>query len=280
MSESAEPNGALSSEMFAHYDSFNEAQRLSSSVGQLEFVRTQELVKRYLPPVPAVIFDVGGGPGAYACWLAQQGYEVHLIDVVPRHVEQARQASQAQPNAPLASVDVGDARQLDRPDASVDAVLLFGPLYHLTAQRERVAALRETRRILRPEGLVLAVGISRFASTLDGLFRSLLDDPEFVRIVQRDLTDGQHRNPTHHHAYFTTAFFHHPEELKTEVEEAGLRCEMILAIEGSGWLLQNLEDQWRDPGRRERLLNAIRSVEREPTMLGISAHIMAIAWKA
>ena len=76
------------------------------------------------------------------------------LDVVPRHVEQARQASQAQPNAPLASVDVGDARQLDRPDASVDAVLLFGPLYHLTAQRERVAALRETRRILRPEGMV------------------------------------------------------------------------------------------------------------------------------
>lgn len=280
MSQAAEPNRSLSFEMFAHYESVNEAQRLSGGVGQLEFVRTQELITRYLPPAPAVIFDVGGGPGGYACWLAQQSYEVHLIDVVPRHVERARQASQEQPHAPLASVAVGDARQLDRPDASVDAVLLFGPLYHLTEQPERIAALRETHRILRPGGVVLAVGISRFASTLDGLFRSLLDDPEFVRIVQHDLLDGQHRNPTHHPAYFTTAFFHHPEELKTEVEEAGLRCETMVAIEGPGWLLQNFEDQWHDQGRRERLLNAIRSVEREPTMLGISAHLMAIAQKA
>jgi 2-polyprenyl-3-methyl-5-hydroxy-6-metoxy-1,4-benzoquinol methylase len=43
---------------------------------------------RYLPPPPAVIFDVGGGPGVYARCLARQGYEVHLIDAHPVHVEQ------------------------------------------------------------------------------------------------------------------------------------------------------------------------------------------------
>lgn len=265
--------------ILTHYESSNEAQRLSSGAGQLELGRTQELIKRFLPPAPAVIFDVGGGSGVYACWLAKQGYEVHLIDPVPLHIEQARQASQHQPDHPLASVAIGDARQLDRPDASVDAVLLFGPLYHLTERHERVAALREAHRILRNGGLVLAVGISRFASTLDGLFRGLLDDPEFVGIVQRDLMDGQHRNPTNHPAYFTTAFFHHPEELKAEIEEAGLLCDRTLAIEGPGWILQNFEGHWDDRERRERLLDALRWLEDEPSLIGVSAHIMVVARK-
>ncbi len=226
-----------------------------------------------------MIFDVGGGPGAYACWLAQQGYEVHLIDAMPRHVEQARQASQAQPDHPLASIAVGDARHLERPDASVDAVLLFGPLYHLTEPRERVSALREAQRILRTGGRVLAVGISRFASTLEGLFSGLFDDPEFVQIAQRDLIDGQHRNTSRDRDYFTTTFFHHPDELKAEVEAAGLQYETILAIEGPGWLLQNFGVHWADPERRERLLDVVRSVEHEPAMLGVSAHIMVVAQK-
>src|SRR5436190_432260 len=92
----------------------------------------QELLERYLPPAPAVILDVGGGPGVYAYWLARRGYTVHLIDAVPLHVEEARLASSQQPDQPLASSAVGDARQLDWLDESVDAVLLLGPLYHLT----------------------------------------------------------------------------------------------------------------------------------------------------
>ncbi len=226
-----------------------------------------------------MIFDVGGGAGVYACWLAKQGYEVHLVDAVRLHVEQARQASENQPDYPLTSVAVGDARQLDRPDASVDAVLLFGPLYHLTARHERMAALSEAQRILRTGGIVLAVAISRFASTLDGLFQGWLADPEFADIVQRDLTDGQHRNPTNHPAYFTTAFFHHPQELQAEIEAAGLLWERTLAIEGPGWILPNFEEHWHDQGRRTRLLKAIRALENESSLIGVSVHMMVVARK-
>lgn len=90
------PDAAL-----AHYEQGQEAQRLFKNTGQLELVRTQELLSRYLPPPPGVIFDVGGGSGVYAFWLAQQGYEVHLIDAVPLHIEQAREASKAQSDRPL-----------------------------------------------------------------------------------------------------------------------------------------------------------------------------------
>jgi ubiquinone/menaquinone biosynthesis C-methylase UbiE len=277
--DSSKPEKWLLKEMLTYYDAGNEAQRLLGGRGQLEFVRSQELITRYLPPPPAVIFDIGGGVGIYSCWLAKQGYKVHLVDVVPLHIEQARQASQAQPDHPIASLTVGDARAVERGDDSVDAVLLLGPLYHLTERQDRITALREAQRILRERGLVFAVGISRFASTLDGLWKRFLADPEFVRIVERDLAEGQHRNPSGHPGYFTTAYLHRPEELKLEIEQAGLRHEATLAVEGPCWLLQDFEERWGDEGGREQLLKAIRWLEKEPSIIGVSAHIMVIGRK-
>ena len=114
-----------------HYLSGNERDRLAAGAGRLEFLRTQDLLTRLLPPPPAVVLDVGGAAGAHAVPLAAQGHEVHLIDPVPLHIEQAR----AVPG--LASVTLGDARALRWPDATVDAVLLLGPLYHLTERADR-----------------------------------------------------------------------------------------------------------------------------------------------
>jgi ubiquinone/menaquinone biosynthesis C-methylase UbiE len=264
----------------AHYAEGVEADRLQRGSGRIEFARTREIVSRYLPPPPAVIFDIGGGPGVYARWLARLGYAVHLIDPVPLHVEQARQASAQQPDAPIARCALGDARHLDRADASVDAALLFGPLYHLTEREDRVTALREAARIVRPGAVVLAVGISRFVSTLDGMANGYLADPVFARIVRDDLTTGQHRNPTNHPAYFTMAYFHHPTELKGEVEDAGLVYERTLAIEGPAWLPARVRDEWDDPERRAQTLAALRRIEEEPSLLGASQHLMVVARKA
>jgi SAM-dependent methyltransferase len=261
----------------AHYADGYEETRVTRDGGTLEMVRMQELARRFLPPAPAVIYDVGGGPGAYALWLARLGYTVHLLDALPLHVELARQASDAQPEAPLASATPGDARHLPWPDASADAVLLFGPLYHLTERADRIQALREARRVARHGGVILAVGISRFAALLDGLFLGYLEDPAFVEIVGRELTDGQHRNPTDNQRYFTTAYFHLPDELRGEAEEAGLRHEATLAIEGSAWRSPLARERWGDPAWRERILEATRRVEGEPSLLGASAHLMAVA---
>ena len=280
MSDSFESHFSLPPEFFEHYASGYEAQRLQSSSSQIELARTQELVMRYVPPTPAVIFDVGGGPGVYACWLAKQGYEVHLVDATPLHVELARQASQAQPDTPLASIEVGDARSLKRPDASVDVVLMFGPLYHLTERVDRLKALHEAHRVLRTGGLLLAVGISRFTSALDGLRQGLFDDPAFAQIVERDLQDGQHRNPTNHPMYFTTTFFHHPKELQAEVEESGFLHERTLPVEGPLWLSHYVVANFSDQKRREQLLALARSLEDEPSLLGASAHLLVVARKA
>jgi ubiquinone/menaquinone biosynthesis C-methylase UbiE len=265
-------------EITAHYELGIERDRLTTW-GRLEAARTRELLDRYLPPPPTVILDVGGAEGAYALPLAAAGYTVHLLDAMDSHVEIARAASATQPAARrLASATVGDARALPFEDASADAVLMLGPLYHLIDAGDRATALTEARRVLRRGGVLLAAVISRFASTLDGLRLGFIHDPAFERIVEGDLRDGVHRNPdvTGHPQWFTTAYFHTPQSLHDEVERAGLSDVQVIAIEGIGAAAE-LNDAIEDPGRRETIMRAIRRLESEPSLLGISPHLMAIA---
>ena len=258
-----------------HYQSGFEAKRLAAGAGAIERERTQAIVSRYLPDAASVVCDVGGGPGAYAFWLLNLGHSVHLVDPIPLHVEEAGEAM-ARTGASEWSATVGDARALTLPDRSADVVLLLGPLYHLTERDERVAALREAHRVLRPGGFVFAAAISRFASLLDGFARDLLDDPDFFPIVDRDLREGQHRNTPGNPAYFTTAFFHRPEELQSEVEDAGFDLEELCGLEGPTWILPNLDERWGDETRRRLWMQLLERVESEATLLGMSAHFLAV----
>lgn len=267
-----------SNEMVAHYTESSESTRLTGTFGRLEYERTLATLKSVLPPPPATILDVGGAAGIYAFSLAKQGYKVRLLDIVPKHVEQAREASQKAAH-PLLSVDLGDARALAIDDQSVDAVLLLGPLYHLTERADRVQALSEAYRVLRADGVVVAAAISRFASSLDGLAREVLTDPVFVPIVDRDLQDGQHRNPTNHPEYFTEGFFHLPAELSGELEEVGFSLESVRAVEGPAWLLPSLSN-WMDGGKREtQLLDLLERFASHENVIGTSAHFLGIGRK-
>src|SRR5262245_46719362 len=195
----------IAPEILEYYAKGKEEGRLTASFGRLECIRTWEILERQLPPAPCRVLDVGGGTGVYALPLASRGYQVHLVDPVPLHIDRARELSRTS-RSPLASADVGDARRLSLPDASFDVVLLFGPLYHLIDPAERVQALAEARRVLVPGGRLLSAYISRFASACDGIQEGMLREAAFAAIVDRDLTDGTHLNPTRRLEWFTTAY--------------------------------------------------------------------------
>jgi hypothetical protein len=114
---------------------------------------------------------------------------------------------------------------------------------------------------------------------MDGLQREFLKDPVFSDIVTRDLEDGQHRNPASHPGYFMDTFFHHPDELRAEVSEAGFAMTVVYGIVGPAWLAANLESGWEDEQHRHELLRIARALESEPTLLGVSAHLMAVGTK-
>ena len=239
-------------------------------------------------------------PGTYAVPLAEGGYQVHLVDPLPLHVRQAEEAGQrrsapgsygpgsygpggtaedsAEPGSLASSftASVGDARRLGQPDESQDAVVLFGPLYHLTSADDRGQALAEAHRVLRPGGRLMAMAISRCASLLDGLYRDWLDDPVFRPIVDRDLADGQHRNPdpAGRPEFFTTAYFHSAEGLAEEVRQSGFDEVEVYGVEGPGW---PLDREWADSRRHEQILFAARAVETDPSVIGFSHHFIAAA---
>ena len=262
----------------AYYDTAPEETRLARGPSELEALRTRELIERHAPRPPSVVLDIGGAAGVYAASLAESGYMVHLMDASPRLVSLARRRS-AELSRPIASCEVGDARALPFPDASADFVLLLGPLYHLTDADDRACALSEAMRVLKPGGLLFAAAISRWASVLDGLARNLFDDPRFGEIAERDLREGQHRNTTERIDYFTTAYLHRPDELKAEVERAGLVVEGVYGVEGPGWILPDLAERWADAGRRATVMRVARALESEEAMLGVSAHLLAVGRK-
>lgn len=257
----------------AFYSQYQEHERLLHGSNQLEFARTVELMVRFLPAAPARVLDIGGGTGPYSRWLLEQGYSAQLLDAMPRHIERVQQDPTL---AGLESAAVGDARALPYAAASADAALLFGPLYHLKKREDRVAALKEARRCVKAGGVVLAAVITRTASALDGLLAGMDADPRFAAMRNHTLNTGLHLPPDPALGWFTEAYFHDPEGLQAEFQDAGFTNVTLYAVEGVGNIVPDFDAVWADSGRRERLLDLVRRTESDPHLWGISAHLLAV----
>ncbi len=206
-------------------------------------------------------------------WLGERGDRVHHRDVVPLHVEQASSAT-----GHLGRVDtrLGDARHLDLADASVDAVLLLGPLYHLPRRSERLDALAEARRIVRPGGPIIAAAISRWAPRLHSVLAERLDR-RVPKLLER-LPDAERTGemtPVHPGAF--TGFAHRPRQFAGEIRAAGLHLVDLVNVEGPATLLNDLDHRLADPVDAEILFDSIRAVERVPELMGVGTHLLAVA---
>jgi SAM-dependent methyltransferase len=253
----------------AYYARDKERDRLATGVGKLEFLRTIEVLERTIPAPPATVADIGGGPGRYTDWLVEHGYRVVHRDVVASHVEQVRQRHRD-------AVDsaVGDARALDLDDGSVDLVLLLGPIYHLREAADRVAALREAARVVRPGGRVQVAAITRWSARLHGI---LVDHVHESYPAMFDVVDEVERTgwlPPVVEGGFN-GYTHTPAELREEVASAGLELESLVAVEGIGYALGDLDERLDDPAQRALLLDTLRAVEAVPDLLGLGPHLLA-----
>ncbi|MER7919415.1 MULTISPECIES: methyltransferase domain-containing protein [unclassified Streptomyces] len=238
-----------------------------SADGRIELLRTKELLRRFLPPAPARVLDVGGATGIHAEWLVADGYEVHLVDPVPRHVEQA---------AAVCPATLGDARSLDESDHSYDVVQLLGPLYHLPDPKDRQRALAEARRVVKPGGLVAAAAINRYASLFEHVTYAHLHkermQASISQILRTAVYDGERG--------FALAYFHRAEELAEELTGAGLTDVQVFGIEGPAWSLVKAAEQQPGEGPTDDLiasaLTAARLAEPYPELLAASSHLLAV----
>lgn len=261
----------LESEIESYYERGEERERLSRNPrGRLEFARMQDLLRRKLPGEGLDVLDVGGATGVHSKWLAEDGHRVSLIDPVASQVEVAAAL-------PGVTAVVGDARELPYPDASFDAVLLMGPLYHLTERKERVQAIAEARRCARPGGIVAAVTINRTAGWNDYLlFRAGGNDKGLsAEASLRIMREGTLRY--YDQDIFTTAYLAHPGEVASEFADAGLGGAAQYAVQGPPGFIPELESLIDNEEVREHLMEGLRIIEAEPSLLGASNHLLTTA---
>ena len=258
----------------AYYAQGKERDRLATPKGVLELVRTQEILLRRLPAAPAVVADIGGGPGRYAVWLAELGYEVEHRDVMDLHVEQLTALGH-----PSVRTAVGDARSLDLADASVDAVLLLGPMYHLRERADRLQTLQEARRVTRSGGPIFVAAISRWAARLDGVLQERLYErfPEVLSVLPESERTGN-LPPIVPDGFL--GFTHRPGDLVDEIAEAGLQLEDLVGVEGLPLASSDMAERVDDPASWDVVLDAARAIERVPELLGLSPHLVATATAA
>lgn len=251
------------------YEVRSEARRLwRRGSGDLVRLRTWDIFDRFLPATGSVA-DIGGGPGTHATYLAERGYDVTLIDPVERHIAEAEAAAAGRFQCRL-----GDARSLDVPDASFDAVVFQGPLYHLADHHDRVAALCEAHRVLRPNGVIIAEVMTRHAMLLDATMKGLISNEASGQDFDFTLETGMTINPdcASDQAFF--AYLHRIEEIEPEMEEAGFLCSTLIGVEGPAWIMGNLANLVAQPAA---LLEVLRKIESEPSLLGVSGHVIAVS---
>jgi SAM-dependent methyltransferase len=203
------------------YDAGDEDARMVDDRNAVEWLRSQELLRRWLPPAPGLILDIGGATGRYAGWLETRGYAVRLLDLVPKHVALARSRG-------IAAL-VGDARHLPFATESADAVVMLGPLYHLPDPDDRAAALAEAARCVKPGGVVVAAAMSRWAKACVRSSRGELGDVVIQEHLLRVFAHGQDRQGD---AFDRASYNHDPRELEDELRAAGLTDVRALGVEG------------------------------------------------
>ncbi|HWE62304.1 MAG TPA: class I SAM-dependent methyltransferase [Chloroflexota bacterium] len=150
----------------AYYDGRVEYEWHRLARYRVEFAVTLRALRDALAPASRVL-DVGGGPGRYAVALAAADHRVTLLDLSPHLLARARDHA-VDRRVRLEAIVEGTATDLSRFDnGAFDAVLLLGPLYHLPAAEDRFRVLRESRRVLASDGVLLAAFVTRYAPLRD-----------------------------------------------------------------------------------------------------------------
>lgn len=259
----------------AGYTAGAETGRLHRGLGLIEFARTKELLLETLPPPPSVIYDIGGAYGEYALWLAGKGYEVHLFDLVEAHIRMARDNEKAS-GCSLAAAETADARNIPRAAASADAILLLGPLYHLPEREDRNRCLAECHRLLKPGGFLVTAHIVPWAPMVDNVIHydeaPRLNDPAIFARLAETVRSGNHMGKVVGEMYFQR-----PADALKEVTSVGFADTRLHGVIGPCWAIRNLDEAWADAHQRETILQVVRLLDGEESLLGFSTHYITIS---
>lgn len=275
--------------VLAGYNAGIERNRLRTGIGIIEFERTKEILKDKLPAPPAVIYDIGGGYGEYAWWLASLGYEVHLFDISETNIKMSEELKHEYPNVHLKSAEVCDARSVPRESKSADIILLMGPLYSITEYEERILAITESYRLLKDDGILFTAALTPYGGLLhritvyhnfeDDKARDL-DNPDVISMFERALTDGRYINPERKNTSgLGSSHLHTAKALRDELRRGGFKTLFVHGVMGGAWLAPNLDELLNNEETKETLMKTVRMLDTHEEIIGLSGHLLAVSRK-
>lgn len=242
----------------------SENDRLNKSqAARVEFLTTVKYIERYLTP-GAKILDIGAGAGEYSLYFAGKGYSVSALELADANIAAFRAKLTEQDTVDLVQ---GNALDLSRyTDDSFDAVLLFGPLYHLHAEEDKLKCIEEAKRVCKPEGKIFFAFISNDIVILT-----------MQQLHSDYLLSGDYNKKTFRLDDFPFVF-HTVDACRNLLCEAGVSICHEVASDGASELLQDLVNDLDEKSYQQYLRYHFYICEK-PEFLGMSNHLLFVGEK-
>lgn len=243
------------------YGIFDEDARLTrSKAARVEFLTNTRIIEEYVKPGGRLL-DVGAGAGEYSLYFARKGYEVSALELAGSNVAAFRK--KIAPGDPIDLVQ-GNALDLSRyEDHSFDAVLLFGPLYHLHALEDRLRCIAEAKRVCKPEGRIFAAFIAN-----DFVFLTeWMNRPDYF-------LSGDYNKETFR-LEDVPFVFHTPDTCRELLREGGLRILREVASDGVSELLAEKINALDEAGYAQ-YLRYHEYICEKPELLGMTNHLLFV----
>ena len=270
-----------------YYNKFHEENRLTTRHGTVEFLTTmhyieamasmvveqqhvvveqQYVVVEPVETTPIKIADIGAGTGRYSVELCHKGYDVTAVELVPHNLEILRSKHEN------IKTWQGDARNLHfLEDETFDITLLFGPLYHLHGDEEKLKALAEAHRITKKGGYILVAYVMNDYSVIQYCFK----DHHWKEVADKGgLTEDFHTVCTEEDLYDYVRL----EDINRLNTAAGLERVKIISADGAAdYMRRELNEMSEE--EFEAFCRYQLSVCERPELLGASSHLVDILIK-
>lgn len=253
--------------LITYYNKFNEDKRLNSRHGQIEFITSMKYIHKYLKPIKnPTILDVGAGCGRYSITLADEGYDVTAIELVKHNLRVIENKSKN------VKAYQGNAIDLSRfQDETFDLVLLFGPMYHLIQESEKIKALSEAKRVTKKQGIIMVAYCMNEYCVITHGFK----DNNIIDCINNGLLDSKYHCISNDTDLYSVVRIEDIDKLNNA---CGLRRIQIISPDGPANYLRNILNKMDEDVFNKFIDYHLATCERQD-LIGAAAHTLDILKK-
>ena len=250
-----------------YYSHFNEDNRLKTRHGQVEFLTNIKYIQKYLKNYKnKSILDIGAGTGAYSIYLANMGYDVTAVELVKHNIEIFEKKNS---NVKIYQGNALDLSMFE--DESFSVTLLFGPMYHLLNEKEKLQALSEAKRVTKKSGIIfVSYYMNEYAIISYGFIKH-----NIINSLKEQRVDNSFHMINKENDLYSMVRI---EDINKYNKKLGLKRIKIIASDGASDYIRTSLNQMDDEEFKIFLEYHFKNCERKE-LLGASSHVLDILKK-